>query len=159
MDETITIVRVPTGMVIPDALQQAQDRLLARFSEAPTADNLQAAVNSKNTVLILAIAGVAPVSPEDWQNIPTESYAGTITLLILQTPWQNIAHIEEVIVDAAHEGKGIGKKLMLKALEVGREYKVSHFDLTSSPSKVAAQVLYERVGFKRRETNVWRYED
>lgn len=158
MNDDITIVRVPTGLVVPLAMQEAQNRLLARFSEAPTADNLQEAVNNKNTILLLAIAGTVPESSEDWQNVPTEAYAGTLTLLLLQTPWRTIAHIEEVIVDAGHEGKGVGKKLMTKAIELGHKNSVKVFDLTSGPSKVAAQVLYEKVGFKKRETNSWRYE-
>ncbi len=154
----ISVVRVPTGLHIPDAMRVAQNRLLARFSSAPTADNLQNAVNNENTLLIVAIDGTAPQSEDDWQNIPTEAYAGTLTLLLLQTPWQTIAHIEEVIVDEGHEGKGVGKQLMQKAIELGKEHGVKMFDLTSSPSKVAAQALYEKVGFKKRETNNWRYE-
>ena len=159
MNDNITIVRVPTGLSVPVAMQEAQNRLLSRFSEVPTADNLQTAVDSKNTILLLAIAGTVPQTPEDWKNVATESYAGTLTLLLLQTPWRTIAHIEEVIVDSGHEGKGVGKKLMLKAIEVGHENGVKVFDLTSGPSKVAAQALYEKVGFKKRETNNWRYED
>lgn len=159
MNDDITTARVPTGLIVPSAMQEAQDRLLARFGGTPTADNLQEAINDENTILLLAIAGTAPESAEDWQNVPTEAYAGTLTLLLLQTPWHKIAHIEEVIVDAAHEGKGVGKKLMLSAIEVGHENSVKTFDLTSGPSKVAAQALYEKVGFKKRETNNWRYED
>lgn len=159
MNDDITVLRVPKGLTVPVAMQEAQNRLLARFSEVPTADNLQEAVNNKNTVLLLAISGEVPTTPEDWQNIPTESYAGTLTLLTLQTPWHNIAHIEEVIVDSAHEGKGVGKKLMEKAIEVGHENGVKTFDLTSSSNKVAAQALYEKVGFKKRETNNWRFEN
>ena len=154
----ISVVRVPTGLHIPDAMRVAQNRLLARFSSAPTADNLQNAVNNENTLLIVAIDGTAPQSEDDWQNIPTEAYAGTLTLLLLQTPWQTIAPIEEVIVDEGHEGKGVGKQLMQKEIELGKEHVVKMFDLTSSPSKVAAQALYEKVGFKKRETNNWRYE-
>lgn len=161
MNETsqIHVVQVPTGLQVPEAMREAQNRLLARFSSAPAADNLQTAVNSDSTILILAVDGSAPVTAEDWQQVPAEAYAGTLSLLLLQTPWRTIAHIEEVIVDADHEGKGVGKQLMQKALELGREKGVAMFDLTSSPSKVAAQALYEKVGFKKRETNNWRFED
>jgi ribosomal protein S18 acetylase RimI-like enzyme len=158
MNDDITVVRVPTGLTVPAHMQDAQDRLLSRFSDLPTAGNIQAALDNKNTVLIMAIDGNAPESKEDWQDVPSQSYAGTATLLILQTPWHTIGHIEEVIVDAAHEGKGIGKKLMQKVIEVGHENNVQTFDLTSGPSKVAAQALYEKMGFKKRETNNWRYE-
>jgi len=107
----------------------------------------------------LQSTGLSPLPPEDWQAVPTEAYAGTLTMLLLQTPWQTIAHIEEVIVDAGHEGKGVGKLLMMKAIEMGRESGARMIDLTSGPSKVAAQALYQKVGFKKRETNNWRYED
>lgn len=158
--DTIHIVQVPTGLIVPEALHQAQDRLLGRFSSGPTADNLQVAVNNANTALIVALSTEkAPESAEDWQNIPEHAYVGTLTLVLLQTPWHTTAHIEEVVVDNGQEGKGIGARLMQKALEVGRANNVAMFDLTSSPSKVAAQALYEKMGFKKRETNNWRFED
>ncbi len=159
MNEEINVVQVPTGLYAPAALKQAQDRLLSRFSDGPRADNLQAAIDDKNSILIVAIAGPKPLSDDDWQAVPSEAYAGTLTLVLLQTPWHILAHVEEVIVDSAHEGKGVGKKLMMKAIEVGRENGVKQFDLTSSPNKVAAQALYEKVGFKKRDTNNWRLEN
>lgn len=159
MNQDINVVRVPVGLTVPPAMYEAQNRFLSRFNESPRADNLQTAINSQNTALILAISGAIPKTLDDWQNIPTESYAGTLTLLILQTPWHNTAHIEEVIVDADYEGKGVGKQLLLKAIQLGRENDVKQFDLTSSSGKVAAQALYEKTGFKKRETNNWRYED
>lgn len=158
--EAIHIVQVPTGLTAPGPLLNAQNRLLARFSGEPTADNLQTALNSATTVLVVAISSEnAPQTAEEWQIIPSEAYVGTATLVILETPWHRLAHIEEVIVDNDQEGKGIGARLMQKVLEIGREKGVKQFDLTSGPSKVAAQALYEKMGFKKRETNNWRFED
>jgi ribosomal protein S18 acetylase RimI-like enzyme len=159
MDETITIVRVPTGMVIPDALQQAQDRLLSRFGDMPSAKNVQAVVDNPKTALIFALQGYDPSSEDDWQAVPESAYVGTITLMMLQTTAHDVAHIDEIVVESGNEGKGIGKRLMQKAIEVGHEHNISRFDLTSRPDKVAANALYEKIGFKKRETNVWRYED
>jgi ribosomal protein S18 acetylase RimI-like enzyme len=158
MDETIAIVRVPTGMAIPDALQQAQDRLLSRFGDMPSAKNVQAVVDNPKTALIFALQGYNPVSEDDWQAIPEKAYVGTITLLMLQTTAHNVAHVDEIVVESGHEGQGIGKRLMQKAIEVGHENDISRFDLTSRPEKAAANALYEKIGFKKRETNVWRLE-
>jgi len=71
MDDTITVLRVPTGLPVPDAMQEAQDRLLARFGDTPpqVAVNLQAVVDNPDAILLFAIAGKEPKTPEDWQGI------------------------------------------------------------------------------------------
>lgn len=159
MDTTISIVRVPTGMVIPKSLQNAQDRLLSRFGDMPSAAFVQDVVNNPRTALIFALDGFNPTSEEDWQLIPENAYVGTITLMMLQTTAHQVAHIDEIVVDEGQEGKGIGKRLMQAAIDVGHKNGITRFDLTSRPDKVAANALYEKIGFKKRETNVWRYED
>jgi len=63
-----------------------------------------------------------------------------------------------VIVDENYEGRGVGKKLMYKSIEIAQENDVKQLDLTSQPKREAAQFLYEKVGFKKRETNNWRYK-
>ena len=159
MNEDISIVRVPTGLIVSEAMQDAQDRLLSRFGDALRAKNVQAVVNNPKTALIFAIVGAAPVSDDDWQNLSPDSYIGTITLMMLQTTAHNVAHIDEIVVEPGHEGQGIGKRLMQKAIEVAHENDTSRFDLTSRPEKAAANALYEKMGFKKRDTNVWRLED
>lgn len=158
MDTTISIVRVPTGMIIPSELQNAQDRLLSRFGDMPSAAFVQDVVNNPKTALIFALDGFNPTSAEEWQSIPESAYVGTITLMMLQTTAHQVAHIDEIVVDAGQEGKGIGKRLMQAAIDVGHQNGITRFDLTSRPDKVAANALYEKIGFKKRETNVWRYE-
>lgn len=159
MDNSISIVRVPTGLIIPKALQEAQDRLLSRFGDMPSAQFVQAVVDNPRTALIFALDGYNPVTEEDWQSIPESAYVGTITLMMLQTTAHQVAHIDEIVVEEGQEGKGIGKKLMQAAIDVGHKNGITRFDLTSRPDKVAANALYEKIGFKKRETNVWRYED
>jgi ribosomal protein S18 acetylase RimI-like enzyme len=158
--ETVTVLKVPTGLQIPPAMQEAQEHLLGRLSSdgSTLANNMQASINSQATALIFAVTGAIPQSIEDWQAIPTKNYAGTLTLQIMQPTTRTTAHIDDVVVDTGHEGQGIGKKLMAKAIEIGRKNGVTRFDLTSQPDKIAAQVLYEKVGFKKRETNNWRLE-
>lgn len=158
MDNDITILRVPTGLTVPPAMQQAQDRLLGRFGDIPKAKNLQAVVDNSKTALIFAISGKAPQASDDWQNLAADSYVGTVTLLMLQTTVHDVAHVDEIVVESGHEGQGIGKRLMQKAIDIGHENGITRFDLTSRPDKLAAQALYEKVGFKKRETNNWRLE-
>jgi ribosomal protein S18 acetylase RimI-like enzyme len=158
MNDEITVLRVPTGIPIPAAMQEAQDRLLGRFGDVPKAKNLQAVVDNPRTALIFAIVGDVPESDDDWQKVPAESYAGTVTLMMLQTTVHNVGHVDEIVVEPGHEGQGVGKRLMLKAIEIGHENEITRFDLTSKPDKLAAQALYEKVGFKKRETNNWRFE-
>ncbi len=160
MNDDITIVRVPTGLNVPPAMQEAQDRLLGRFGNPPqVAKNLQSVVNNPNTALLFAIAGSAPQTSDEWQALPSSAYAGTVTVLLQETTTHRVAHIDDVIVDADYEGRGVGKKLMQKAIEVSHENDTFRLELTSRPDKVAAQFLYEKVGFKKRETNNWRYGD
>lgn len=158
MNDTITIVRVPTGIHVPQAMYDAQERLLGRLDHVDAVSNLQALVNSTGTELIFAVVDYEPLSEDDWHSIPGDAYAGTLTLSIMQSSSGSVAHIDDVVVDSRHEGKGIGKRLMQKAIEIGHESGVHKFDLTSRPNKLAAQALYEKVGFTKRETNNWRYE-
>ena len=57
-----------------------------------------------------------------------------------------------------HGGKGVGKELMNHALNVAKELGAKSADLTSRPSREAANKLYQAIGFERRETNVYRYK-
>lgn len=66
------------------------------------------------------------------------------------------ANIDDVVVDEAHRGKGIGKSLMEKLMAMAKKKGAAYIDLTSKPQRIAANELYKRLGFKRRETNVWR---
>jgi ribosomal protein S18 acetylase RimI-like enzyme len=83
---------------------------------------------------------------------------GTLTLAMFRIPTGTRAWIEDVIVDNESRGKGIGEALTRAALEKAREAGARTVDLTSRPSREAANRLYLRVGFVRRETITYRYE-
>jgi len=83
---------------------------------------------------------------------------GTLTLAIFRIPTGLRAWIEDVIVDNGSRGKGIGEALTRAALEKAREAGARTVDLTSRPSREAANRLYARVGFARRETNIYRHD-
>lgn len=82
---------------------------------------------------------------------------GCLTLAVFRIPTGRRALIEDVVVDAAARGAGVGEALTRAALARAAELGVRTVDLTSRPSRAAANRLYERVGFERRETSVYRY--
>jgi len=65
--------------------------------------------------------------------------------------------IEDVVVDASARGMGVGAKLNLAAIDLAVRLGAKTIDLTSRPSREAANRLYQRLGFVERETNVYRY--
>ncbi len=83
---------------------------------------------------------------------------GMLTLVVFRLPSGLRAWIEDVVVDGDHRNKGIGEALVLAALHTARELGAKTVDLTSRPSREAANRLYQRLGFQRRETNVYRFD-
>jgi ribosomal protein S18 acetylase RimI-like enzyme len=83
---------------------------------------------------------------------------GSLTLVIFHIPTGIRAWIEDVVVDADARGKGVGEALNKFALAEAKRQGATTVDLTSRPSREAANRLYQRLGFKARETNVYRYD-
>lgn len=83
---------------------------------------------------------------------------GSLTLVIFRLPTGLRAWIEDVVVDEAARGLGIGELLNRAAIDKTFESGARTLDLTSRPSRVAANKLYQKLGFKARETNVYRYD-
>ena len=65
------------------------------------------------------------------------------------------AHLNDVVVDGAARGRGGGGALVEAAIEVARQRGADSLELTSSPWREAANRLYGRLGFQRRDTNVY----
>lgn len=83
---------------------------------------------------------------------------GALNLTIYRVPTGIRSIIEDVIVDNAARGHGIGKALMLQAIEIAREKGANTISLTSNPRREAANRLYLRIGFKKRETNSYQFQ-
>ena len=81
---------------------------------------------------------------------------GMLSLAIFEIPTGVRAWIEDVVVDEAARGQGAGLKLVEAALEQAKKVGARTVDLTSRPSREAANRLYRRAGFEQRETNVYR---
>ena len=63
--------------------------------------------------------------------------------------------VEDVIVDGSARGQGVGEALVQRAIELAKEKGVGTIALTSSPFREAANRLYVKVGFTKRETNAY----
>ena len=86
-----------------------------------------------------------------------EEIVGMLTLAHFRTPTGHHAWIEDVVVDGAFRGRGIGEALTRAALELARELGADEVNLTTRPAREAANRLYQRLGFQARQTNVYRY--
>ena len=82
---------------------------------------------------------------------------GLLTLVVCRIPTGLKARIEDVVVDESARGKGVGEALTRKAIRLARDASARHVELSSNPSRAAANRLYRRLGFEQRETNVYRY--
>src|SRR5215471_13664259 len=82
---------------------------------------------------------------------------GTTTLIIFRIPTGVRAWIEDVVVDEAARGRRVGEALTREALRMATQAGARTVDLTTRPSREAAGRLYERVGFARRDSRLYRY--
>ncbi|HUC37820.1 MAG TPA: GNAT family N-acetyltransferase [Acidimicrobiales bacterium] len=82
---------------------------------------------------------------------------GSLTLALFRVPTGLRAWIEDVVVDETRRGGGTGSALVNEALARAEAAGARTVDLTSRPSREAANRLYVKLGFVQRETNVYRY--
>ncbi len=132
---------------VTDELYEAFNRLVPQLSSsspAPTRQQLEEMVTAPADNVLIA-------RDDDGRIV------GTLTLIVFRIPTGVRAWIEDVVVDNAARGKGVGEALTVAALDVARQKGAKTVDLTSRPSREAANRLYQRVGFERRETNLYRY--
>jgi ribosomal protein S18 acetylase RimI-like enzyme len=84
------------------------------------------------------------------------SIVGALTLVLFPIPTGLRAWIEDVVVDESARGRGVGAALTREAVELARAAGARTVDLTSRPSREAANRLYERLGFELRDSKVYR---
>lgn len=80
----------------------------------------------------------------------------TGTLCIKHTLEFTIADIESVVVSYKYRGRGYGKELMTAMINAAKKMNVHHIQLTSNPARVAANQLYQELGFERYVTNYYK---
>ena len=85
-----------------------------------------------------------------------EQIAGMLTVGIYYSPTGGKAWIEDVVVDETFRGQGLSKLLVSHAIEFVKSQQIPLLMLTSNPKRIAANKLYQAMGFERKETNVYR---
>ena len=146
--ETLEIGDVVIGAAdtVDDELVEAFARLIPQLSSSsppPGAEQLRDLVEGDDTVLFVARLGGAIV--------------GSLTLAFYRIPTGLKSWIEDVVVDDAARGRGVGRLLNEAALAEAQRRGAKDVSLTSRPSREAANRLYQRIGFVARDTNVYRY--
>lgn len=140
---------IQIATAVTDELVQAFQRLVPQLTNnnpPPSLDLLTALVQSEASTLLIARA-------ED-----DGSILGAAALTVYLVPTGMRAIIEDVIVDGSARGQGIGEALVRRCLEIAREKGAPAVALTSNPKREAANRLYQRMGFLKRETNAYVYK-
>ena len=88
--------------------------------------------------------------------VKDEQIAGMLTIGIYHSPTGGKAWIEDVVVDESFRGQGLSKLLVAHAIELTKSMGIPSLMLTSNPKRIAANKLYQAMGFSRKETNVYR---
>jgi ribosomal protein S18 acetylase RimI-like enzyme len=81
---------------------------------------------------------------------------GTLTLVVFRAPTGVRAWIEDVVVETSARGRGVGAALVEAAVAGAERAEARTVDLTSRSGRAEANLLYQRLGFEQRETNVYR---
>lgn len=125
---------------------EALTRLLPQltpYSIIPTCNDINGIIASEGTSIWVA--------RNDRQEI-----TGMLTLAMYQTPTGRHAWIEDVVVDAAMRNQGIGLELTQAAIQFANSQGAKAISLTSRPERVAANRLYQKLGFQLLQTNLYR---
>ena len=117
---------------------------LSTSSPAPTAKELEQIVAHEASTILLATEG--------------ETIVGSMTLVVFPIPTGTRAWIEDVVVREDAQGRGVGEALNRRAMQIAVDRGAQTINLTSRPTREAANRLYQRLGFVARETNIYRYE-
>jgi ribosomal protein S18 acetylase RimI-like enzyme len=142
------------GVAIEEAVEASAEltlavaRLVSQLSSSaapPSAEQLATLVASPAARLLLARGGDGEI-------------IGMLTLVVFPIPTGVRAWIEDVVVDERARGRGVGEALSRAALALAERAGARTVELTSRPSREAANRLYQRLGFALRETNVYRYD-
>jgi ribosomal protein S18 acetylase RimI-like enzyme len=139
-------ISVETAVEATDELLEGLNRLLPQLSSTAsplTIGDLESIVSSTACQLFVARS--------------EDVIVGTLTLVIFAIPTGVRAWIEDVVVDESSRGMGVGQALSHAAIDGARRRGARSIDLTSRPTREAANALYRKLGFELRDTNVYRY--
>jgi GNAT superfamily N-acetyltransferase len=138
-------IRIETASDVTPELEGALAMLLPQLNPnipAPAADRLRELIAKESVTLLIARDEAAIV--------------GTATVIVYKTPAWNKALVEDVVVDESARGRGAGEALVRACIDVARRSGARMVELQSASFREAANRLYPRLGFERRDTNFYR---
>ena len=127
------------------AYTDAVQNLLEQLTNRPvklTGTTLRKIISQENTHLFFLLAD--------------QEIAGMLTVGIYHSPTGGKAWIEDVVVDEKYRGQGLSKQLVTHAVRFVKEQGIPLIMLTSNPTRIAANKLYQKLGFEQKQTNVYR---
>ena len=124
-----------------DAVQKLLEQLTIRPVKL-TGTTLREIISQENTHLFFLLAD--------------QEIAGMLTVGIYHSPTGGKAWIEDVVVDEKYRGQGLSKQLVTHAVRFVKEQGIPLIMLTSNPTRIAANKLYQKLGFEQKQTNVYR---
>lgn len=124
-----------------DALNSLMQELHAERENTPrgSLESIRALLQEKNVVMVTV--------NDD------EKIIGVATLYLMPKVGKLVSHLEDVVVSSEYRGQGLGEQLVLKVIEIAKELGVVSIALTSRPERVAANKLYQKLGFELKPTN------
>jgi ribosomal protein S18 acetylase RimI-like enzyme len=144
----MTIIQNPTEL--NEELYKSIIRLLPQLTtrrSQPSYAEMSDLITSSSTIIFVARY------PAD--NSPI---VGMLSLVIFQVPTGIRAHIEDVVVDHKFRNRGIGHNLMQTALTTAQAAMADGVTLTSNSHRQFAIKLYENLGFKKWDTNLYYFK-
>ena len=147
MPDPSALCKITQATEMTDELYQACQRLVPRLTHnnpPPTRDQLALMLSGGSSCLFIA----------QRQEPGSTAIMGLATLALYRVPTGLRGIIEDVIVDKNVRGRGIGEALTRACLDFAQEAGCPQVMLSSNPGRQAANRLYQRMGFKLRNTNV-----
>ena len=140
----VTIERTTSsaGIALTDINELLSQLHADRKDPSATQSDLDTIASNDKTIFVVAKDGTKVV--------------GMATAYLVAKFGKTIGYIEDVVVNETHRGQGIGTKLMERIVTEARSNKVFYLYLTSRDGRTAANSLYQKLGFEKRDTNNYR---
>ena len=149
MPDRYPLLKISKATEMTEELYQACQRLVPQLTSnnpPPTRQELTLMLSTGSSTVYLA-------RHRDYG----DEIIGLATLVLYRVPTGMRAYIEDVVVDERARGRRVGEALTRACLEQAEAAGASQVMLTSNPGRIAANRLYQRMGFELRKTNVYRY--
>ncbi|MFD2158426.1 GNAT family N-acetyltransferase [Rubritalea tangerina] len=135
----------PATELTPE-ITEAFHRLTPQLADIPVPNDAQltTVIHSEASTLFLM------------HDASNNAIIGTATLATYPIPTDNRTWIEDVIIDHTYRGKGLGQHLINHLHNFARQSGIHTINLTSTPSRLPANKLYQSLGYAQRNTNAYR---